>query len=76
MLCIIFIGECKLENMRTLCVACHSNVTAAQRAERCSTMEKARKQLEVIMNDIKCMEEETSTYVKVNLECLGLFFIS
>lgn len=57
-------GECKLENMRTLCVACHSNVTAAQRAERCSTMEKARKQLEVIMNDIKCMEEETSTYVK------------
>jgi hypothetical protein len=57
-------------------VACHSNVTAAQRAERCSTMEKARKQLEVIMNDIKCMEEETSTYVKVNLECLGLFFIS
>lgn len=39
-------------------------------------MEKARKQLEVIMNDIKCMEEETSTYVKVNLECLGLFFIS
>lgn len=57
-------GECKLENMRTLCVACHSNVTAAQRAERCSTREKARKQLEVIMNDIKCMEEETSTYVK------------
>ncbi|KAJ6422346.1 hypothetical protein OIU84_027328 [Salix udensis] len=30
-------GECKLENMRTLCVACHSKVTAAQRAERCST---------------------------------------
>lgn len=57
-------GECKLENMRTLCVACHSNVTAAQRAERCSTREKARKQLEVIMNDIKCMEEETPTYVK------------
>lgn len=56
-------------------MACHSNVTAAQRAERCSTREKARKQLEVIMNDIKCMEE-TSTYDKVNLGCLGLFFIS
>lgn len=54
-------GECKLDNMRTLCVACHSNVTAAQRAERCTTREKARKQLQVIMNDIKCMEE-TSTY--------------
>ncbi|KAJ6761445.1 DNA ANNEALING HELICASE AND ENDONUCLEASE ZRANB3 [Salix koriyanagi] len=24
-------GECKLENMRTLCVACHSKVTATQR---------------------------------------------
>uniref|UniRef100_A0A6N2MDP8 Helicase C-terminal domain-containing protein n=1 Tax=Salix viminalis TaxID=40686 RepID=A0A6N2MDP8_SALVM len=24
-------GECKLENIRTLCVACHSKVTAAQR---------------------------------------------
>ncbi|KAJ6375493.1 hypothetical protein OIU77_000475 [Salix suchowensis] len=33
-------GECKVENMRTLCVACHSKVTAAQRAERCSTREK------------------------------------
>ncbi|KAG5234051.1 DNA annealing helicase and endonuclease [Salix suchowensis] len=56
-------GECKLENMRTLCVACHSKVTAAQRAERCSTKEKARKQLEVIMNDMKYMEE-TATNVK------------
>ncbi|KAJ6296839.1 hypothetical protein OIU78_022545 [Salix suchowensis] len=56
-------GECKVENMRTLCVACHSKVTAAQRAERCSTREKARKQLEVIMNDMKYMEE-TATNVK------------
>ncbi|KAJ6358808.1 hypothetical protein OIU76_000524 [Salix suchowensis] len=53
-------GECKVENMRTLCVACHSKVTAAQRAERCSTREKGRKQLEVIMNDM----EETATNVK------------
>ncbi|KAJ6765143.1 DNA ANNEALING HELICASE AND ENDONUCLEASE ZRANB3 [Salix koriyanagi] len=67
-------GECKLENMRTLCVACHSKVTAAQRAERCSTREKARKQLEVIMNDMKYMEE-TATNVKVNL-VLGTLFIS
>ncbi|CAK7323249.1 unnamed protein product [Dovyalis caffra] len=56
-------GECKLENMRTLCVACHSNVTAAQRAERCLTRAKAKMQLEVIMNDLKCMEE-TATSVK------------
>jgi len=31
---IISIGECKLENMRTLCVAYHYDVTAAQCVER------------------------------------------
>ncbi|XP_048500280.1 uncharacterized protein LOC104893980 isoform X3 [Beta vulgaris subsp. vulgaris] len=28
-------GECTLENMRTLCVACHADVTAAQRIQWC-----------------------------------------
>ncbi|KAF8408173.1 hypothetical protein HHK36_007315 [Tetracentron sinense] len=46
-------GECRLENMRTLCVACHAEVTAAQCAERRSTRVKAKKQLKVIMNDLK-----------------------
>ncbi|KAL8141905.1 hypothetical protein V2J09_014937, partial [Rumex salicifolius] len=27
-------GECRIENLRTLCVACHADVTAAQCAER------------------------------------------
>ncbi|KAF2312835.1 hypothetical protein GH714_040885 [Hevea brasiliensis] len=46
-------GECRLENMRTLCVACHYDVTAAQRAERRVTRAKAKEQLKVIMNDLK-----------------------
>ncbi|KAH9778013.1 hypothetical protein KPL71_007210 [Citrus sinensis] len=46
-------GECRLENMRTLCVACHYNVTTAQCAERRSTRAKARKQLKVIMDGIQ-----------------------
>ncbi|XP_021860897.1 uncharacterized protein [Spinacia oleracea] len=28
-------GECRLENMRTLCVACHADVTASQRTQWC-----------------------------------------
>ncbi|XP_027368431.1 DNA annealing helicase and endonuclease ZRANB3 [Abrus precatorius] len=46
-------GECKLENMRTLCVACHYDVTAAQCAERRITRANARKQLKVLMNNMK-----------------------
>uniref|UniRef100_F6GT28 HNH domain-containing protein n=1 Tax=Vitis vinifera TaxID=29760 RepID=F6GT28_VITVI len=46
-------GECRLENMRTLCVGCHSDVTAAQCAERRSVRIKAKKQLKVIMNSLK-----------------------
>ncbi|GMH18225.1 hypothetical protein Nepgr_020066 [Nepenthes gracilis] len=42
-------GECKVENMRTLCVACHADVTAAQCAER----RLATKQLKNVMVDIK-----------------------
>ncbi|XP_059641491.1 uncharacterized protein LOC132283544 [Cornus florida] len=43
-------GECRLENMRTLCVACHADVTAAQRAERRSTRVKAKRQLTVLIS--------------------------
>nr|POE73190.1 isoform 4 of dna annealing helicase and endonuclease zranb3 [Quercus suber] len=46
-------GECRLENMRTLCVACHSEVTAAQCAERRSTRAKAKKQLKVILSELR-----------------------
>ncbi|KAK2655549.1 hypothetical protein Ddye_008601 [Dipteronia dyeriana] len=46
-------GECRLENMRTLCVACHYEVTVAQCAERRSTRLKAMKQLKVIMKGLR-----------------------
>uniref|UniRef100_A0A803M0X5 DNA annealing helicase and endonuclease ZRANB3 n=1 Tax=Chenopodium quinoa TaxID=63459 RepID=A0A803M0X5_CHEQI len=38
-------GECTLENMRTLCVACHAAVTAAQRTQRCMENKLYRKAL-------------------------------
>ncbi|KAH1126757.1 hypothetical protein AAZX31_06G189900 [Glycine max] len=46
-------GECKLENLRTLCVACHYDVTAAQCAERRIAKANARKQLKALMNSMK-----------------------
>ncbi|KAB2038001.1 hypothetical protein ES319_D03G114700v1 [Gossypium barbadense] len=49
-------GECRLENMRTLCVACHAVVTAAQCTERRSIRAKAKKKLKVIMADLKKAE--------------------
>ena len=48
----ISLGECKLENMRTLCVACHSDVTKAQCAERRIARAKAKKQLKSVMNGL------------------------
>lgn len=46
-------GECRLENMRTLCVACHFDVTAEQRAERRLVRLKAKKQLKDTIIDLK-----------------------
>ncbi|XP_010546167.1 PREDICTED: DNA annealing helicase and endonuclease ZRANB3 isoform X2 [Tarenaya hassleriana] len=46
-------GECRLENMRTLCVACHADVTAAQCAERRDIRSKARKQLKTTLKELK-----------------------
>lgn len=39
--------------MRTLCVACHYEVTAVQCAERRKVKANARKQLKVLMNSLK-----------------------
>ncbi|GKU88872.1 hypothetical protein SLEP1_g3086 [Rubroshorea leprosula] len=59
-------GECRLENMRTLCVACHKDVTAAQNAERRTMRIKTKKKLEAIMSDLKNDEkmEKNSASVK------------
>ncbi|KAF3772460.1 DNA annealing helicase and endonuclease [Nymphaea thermarum] len=50
-------GECRLENMRTLCVACHSKVTAAQRVERRLARSEAKKQLKSIMRELEATDE-------------------
>jgi RNA polymerase-binding transcription factor DksA len=39
--------------MRTLCVACHADVTAAQCAERKLIRSKARKQLKNTLNELR-----------------------
>lgn len=46
-------GECTLENMRTLCVACHSEVTKAQRAERCLMRMRAKNLLKIAMKELE-----------------------
>ncbi|KAK4841748.1 hypothetical protein QYF36_009801 [Acer negundo] len=63
-------GECRLENMRTLCVACHYEVTVAQCAERCSTRAKARKQLKVIMKGLK--NDQNVNRIGAHIEDQGL----
>ncbi|GAV68280.1 SNF2_N domain-containing protein/Helicase_C domain-containing protein/HNH domain-containing protein [Cephalotus follicularis] len=58
-------GECRLENMRTLCVACHYDVTVAQCAERCTVRNKARKKLKVVMNKLKNDHNMEATYTQL-----------
>ncbi|RLN33318.1 DNA annealing helicase and endonuclease ZRANB3 [Panicum miliaceum] len=43
-------GECKLENMRTLCVACHYEVTRAQHKELKEIRKKAKEHLKNALN--------------------------
>lgn len=52
MLYLISQGECKLENMRTLCVACHADVTAEQCKERRIARNKAKKQLKEALSKV------------------------
>ncbi|WOK92310.1 DNA annealing helicase and endonuclease ZRANB3 isoform X2 [Canna indica] len=49
-------GECTLENMRTLCVACHSEVTVAQQHERRSARKRAKKHLQIAMKQLENTE--------------------
>ncbi|CAA6657426.1 unnamed protein product [Spirodela intermedia] len=66
-------GECRLENMRTLCVACHSDVTAAQQVERRLMQTRAKERLRIVMNELrgnkianlKDGNEEEELFVKV-----------
>ncbi|KAL8226611.1 hypothetical protein R6Q57_016443 [Mikania cordata] len=51
-------GECRLENMRTLCIACHAEVTAAQFSERRSERAKAKKQLNRLLANLKTIPDK------------------
>ncbi|KAK4781882.1 hypothetical protein SAY86_015984 [Trapa natans] len=63
-------GECLLENMRTLCVACHSDVTAIQCGERRAQRKQTRRQLEAILASLKNNDNtkvsEANTMVSIN----------
>lgn len=57
-------GECRLQNMRTLCVACHADVTAAQRVHQRSMRIKAKEQLKLGLNtivNVQAAEQNDST---------------
>ncbi|CAA2977536.1 DNA annealing helicase and endonuclease ZRANB3 [Olea europaea subsp. europaea] len=59
-------GECKLENMRTLCVACHADVTAEQCADRRKTRNKAKNLLKGITSGL--INEEKPRPIDLVLE--------
>jgi cytochrome c553 len=40
-------GECRLENMQTLCVVCHTNVTTEQNRQRRSELKRAQQRLQM-----------------------------
>ncbi|XP_057952741.1 uncharacterized protein LOC131146912 isoform X2 [Malania oleifera] len=61
-------GECRLENLRTLCVACHSDVTATQCAERRAIKSQAKKQLEVIISDMRSGQTKIKGETDANLK--------
>ncbi|KAL4566487.1 hypothetical protein LXL04_030603 [Taraxacum kok-saghyz] len=64
-------GECRLENMRTLCIACHADVTLAQCRERKSERVKAKKQLKRLLANINLVQnykdKETDDELFVNV---------
>jgi len=53
-------GECKLENMRTLCVACHYEVTRAQHKELKEIRKKAKEHLKIALNQQKDKASEAT----------------
>lgn len=66
--------------MRTLCVACHSDVTKAQCDERRLRRIEAKKQLKAVMSDVKNVNKvnqidsnmQTDSNMKVDSESSGL----
>lgn len=51
--------------MRTLCVACHADVTAAQCAERCSKRKEAKKKLEILISGLSNSQNIEQNHAKL-----------
>ncbi|PKA50317.1 hypothetical protein AXF42_Ash013406 [Apostasia shenzhenica] len=62
-------GECKVENMRTLCVVCHAEVTKAQRSELHLARKKAKEQLKIAMKRLETLE--TAKHTECDLTVVG-----
>ncbi|ONK60093.1 uncharacterized protein A4U43_C08F14100 [Asparagus officinalis] len=58
-------GECSLENMRTLCVGCHAEVTKAQQTDRKLAKQRAKEQLKTALKEL-----EDTDYMKCNRSSL------
>lgn len=56
-----------LENMRTLCVACHYDVTKAQCAERRLARAKAKKQLKAAIDGLRNVQHNEQTDINVKV---------
>ena len=65
-----FSGECKLENMRTLCVACHYEVTRAQHKELKEIRKKAKEHLKNALNQ----QNDKVSILSVSQSSLNFFF--
>ncbi|KAJ6810855.1 DNA annealing helicase and endonuclease ZRANB3 [Iris pallida] len=52
-------GECRLENMRTLCVACHAETTMIQQKERKLERKRAKEQLKNTMKELDDCDHRT-----------------
>ncbi|KAF8664147.1 hypothetical protein HU200_054895 [Digitaria exilis] len=59
-------GECNLENMRTLCVACHYVVTRAQHKELKEIRKKAKEHLKNALNQQKDKASEATEEIDVS----------
>lgn len=55
--------------MRTLCVACHADVTAAQCAERCSKRKEAKKKLEILISGLSNGQNIEQNHAKLKVFC-------
>lgn len=61
-------GECRLENMRTLCVVCHAKVTAEQQKDRHEVRSRAKQGLQITIEKFieRVCEKRMKSYSQVD----------